>query len=179
MMSFATDPDAASPPGPAPSETTMTTYGTPSHSDLAAVAATVSVVGVLMALLITWLVLRLRHAQSTSTSTPLAARCSTSNASYIFRPSFAPSETSSKFGFGTYSPHHPTVSDADLPQLESPCTSRTDAKTAAGILQTLIPPRRALSSPSAHRRISTVLRRCRLCPHTSRVRTARAHTRTS
>ncbi|KAG8220544.1 hypothetical protein J3R82DRAFT_3262 [Butyriboletus roseoflavus] len=75
------------------------TYSTPSNSDLAAVAATVSVVGVLMALLLTWLVLRLRRAsQSQSQSIPISSR-PPSTASYTFRPSFAPSEASSKFGF--------------------------------------------------------------------------------
>ncbi|KAH0828923.1 hypothetical protein J3R83DRAFT_2346 [Lanmaoa asiatica] len=74
-------------------------YSNPSHSDLAAVAATVSVVGVLMAILLTWLILRLRRAaQSQAQSIPIPCR-PTSTASYSFRPSFAPSEASSKFGF--------------------------------------------------------------------------------
>ena len=86
---------------PAPTETT--TYSTPSHSDLAAVAATVSVVGIFMAALITWLVVRLRRtAESQSQSIPVVVRRPTSTASYTFRPSFAPSEASSKFGFSAY-----------------------------------------------------------------------------
>lgn len=80
-----------------------TPVSTPSHSDLADIAATVSVVGVLMALLLIWLAVRLRRAgQSQSQSIPVVARRPASTASYTFRPSFAPSEASSKFGFGVY-----------------------------------------------------------------------------
>ena len=78
------------------------TYPAPSRSDLAAVAATVSVVGILMAILVTWLVFRLRRAsKAQSQSIPISHR----PASYPFRPSFAPSEASSKFGFSAYTPH--------------------------------------------------------------------------
>ncbi|KAF8553714.1 hypothetical protein OG21DRAFT_1485215 [Imleria badia] len=75
-------------------------YSTPSNSDLAAVAATVAAVGIVMAVLITWLVVRLRRAaDSQSSPIPIVARRPASTATYTFRPSFAPSEASSKFGF--------------------------------------------------------------------------------
>ncbi|KAN0081702.1 hypothetical protein V8E55_009326 [Tylopilus felleus] len=49
-----------------------------------------------MALLITWLVIRLRRAaNSESNSIPVVTRRPASTASYVFRPSFAPSEASS------------------------------------------------------------------------------------
>lgn len=73
---------------------TPPTYAAPSHQNLAAVAATVTVVGLFMALLIIWLVFRLRRA-SDSQQIPVSRRPS----SYPFRPSFAPSEASSRFGF--------------------------------------------------------------------------------
>ncbi|KAI9456479.1 hypothetical protein HD554DRAFT_2178097 [Boletus coccyginus] len=92
------DPDGISPQAGEPTTPASSSYAAPSHSNIAAVAATVSVVGVLMAVLITWLVVRLRRAAH-SESIPVVARRPTSNASYIFRPSFAPSEASSRFGF--------------------------------------------------------------------------------
>jgi hypothetical protein len=82
----------------APTTPVTTPVSSPSHADLAAVAATVAVVGVLMALLIAWLVVRLRRAGQAQ-AIPIVARRPASTASYTLRPSFAPSEASSKFGF--------------------------------------------------------------------------------
>lgn len=102
-MAALTDGFVPQPTQSSPSQT----YSPPSNADLAAVVATVSVVGILMALLITWLVIRLRRAaNSESNSIPVVTRRPASTASYVFRPSFAPSEASSKFGFSTCDPLH-------------------------------------------------------------------------
>ncbi|KIJ11895.1 hypothetical protein PAXINDRAFT_15227 [Paxillus involutus ATCC 200175] len=80
------------------------TYSPPTDGNMAAVAVTVGIVGVFMFTLITWLVLRLRRSPSSqigfSTSPPKPVRpVSDISISDRFRPSFAPSEASSKFGF--------------------------------------------------------------------------------
>lgn len=115
----AMDPDGMSPQAGEPTTPASSSYAAPSHSNIAAVAATVSVVGVLMAVLITWLVVRLRRAAH-SESIPVVARRPTSNASYVFRPSFAPSEASSRFGFSTYPPTCPPSSPLTIPSPQAP-----------------------------------------------------------
>ncbi|KAG9312351.1 hypothetical protein JVU11DRAFT_7671 [Chiua virens] len=72
-------------------------YSNPSKVDLAAIVTTVSVVGILMLILVTWLVFRLRRV-SQQQPIPISSRRRPIH-SYVVRPSFAPSEASSKFGF--------------------------------------------------------------------------------
>lgn len=159
------------------------TYSAPSHDDLAAVAATVSVVGVLMALLVTWLVIRLRRAsQAQSKSIPILSR-PPSTASYTFRPSFTPSEASSKFGFSMYIPQRSPRPYSLDPQLASPSVSPTDTRTTAGTLRIPTPshiPKRSRSSLLyLYPPQNTVRHRSRPYPPTPHVHTAPAHARTN
>lgn len=117
-----------------------TVYSTPSNSDLAAVATTVTLVGVVMAILITWLAVRLRRAaHSEHSAIPIVARRPASAASYTFRPSFAPSEASSKFGFSACLLPIAVTSRSSSVQFANLSGSLTETKTAAGTLLTQIP----------------------------------------
>jgi hypothetical protein len=157
----------------APTTPVTTPVSSPSHADLAAVAATVAVVGVLMALLIAWLVVRLRRAGQAQ-AIPIVARRPASTASYTLRPSFAPSEASSKFGFGACPPNPDFPRSPSLIQLASPSASPARTRTAAGTLRTPIRSPIRKRSPQ-----NTVRHRCPPHPPTHRAHTARAHTRTS
>ncbi|KIJ63495.1 hypothetical protein HYDPIDRAFT_29301 [Hydnomerulius pinastri MD-312] len=100
-MPFTDGADLSPEPTVVPSD--PPTYSPPKDGGVAAVAVTVGIVGVFMFALITWLVLRLRRKPASekgftpSSSTPASRRASTFTDR--FRPSFAPSEASSKFGF--------------------------------------------------------------------------------
>ncbi|KAF9234001.1 hypothetical protein BU15DRAFT_66078 [Melanogaster broomeanus] len=77
------------------------TYSPPTEGNMAAVIATVSIVGALMFVLITWLILRLRRAPSSRVGFSTSPSRRVSNVSDRFRPSFsstAPSVASSKYG---------------------------------------------------------------------------------
>ncbi|KAH7883449.1 hypothetical protein F5I97DRAFT_247278 [Phlebopus sp. FC_14] len=99
--------DAADTPEPTPTSVPSNppTYSPPKNGEVAGVAVTVGVVGVIMFALITWLVLRLRGKPSSSTSEETGFSPSAKRGSSMterLRPSFAsasPSEASSRFGF--------------------------------------------------------------------------------
>ncbi|KIK93246.1 hypothetical protein PAXRUDRAFT_12771 [Paxillus rubicundulus Ve08.2h10] len=114
-------------PEPTAIPTDPPTYSPPTDGNMAAVVVTVGIVGVLMFALITWLVLRLCRPPpsqvgfSTSPSKPVRA---VSDISDPFRPSFAPSEASSKFGFTTSDMSFPSQLYYDAAQLAPESTTR-------------------------------------------------------
>ena len=166
FRSAMSSPDGLVPPAP-------TVVSSPSFDasspNVAAVAATVTIVAVLLVITVTWLALRLRRARRNN---PTTAR---RPASYPSRPSLAPSEASSRFGFSTYV--LPALACAHPPQSENHSVSRGAPRTPPGTLQTQIrlrAQRRPRSTPP-----HTAQRRSR--PHlpTSPVHSARAHSRTT